>query len=128
MGRGIETASLWLKAGEEKGRQTKGAPHSTRPKRLEGQGTCVGGEGETTDTPSAPWGHPKTSAFRGEMKWGRFLQPYGRAPWPSEGWHSVSFPLKATLRLLRWWDVQQAGSRERTWLHEAPLVCSQRRW
>lgn len=119
--------SLWLEAGEEKGRQTKRAPHSTRPKRLEGQGICVCGGG-ATDTPSAPWGHPKTSAFRGQMKCGWLLQPNGRAPWPSEGWHSVSFPLKATLRLLRWWDVQQAGSSERMWLHEAPLACSRRRW
>lgn len=87
-----------------------------------------GGEGGTTDTPSAPWGHPETSAFRGQMKWARLLRLYGRAPWPSEGWHSVSFPLKATLRLLRWQDVQQAGSSDRRWLHEAPLLCSRRRW
>lgn len=45
--------SLWLEAGEEKGRQTKRAPHSTRPKRLEGQ---CGREGGGQQTPPLPLG------------------------------------------------------------------------
>lgn len=65
-------------AGEEMGRQTKKAPHSTRAKWLEGQGACVC-MGEATDPPLCPFfgeKNPNTCLIQGRGE----AAEVGRAP------------------------------------------------
>lgn len=79
---------------------------------------CVWGRQQTP--PSAPslGKDPKTPASarvgRGQLRWGRLLQPYERPSLPGGGWHSVSFPHRVTPKMLpparAVGHQQQAGS------------------